>query len=129
MSDSLLQGFHHVMVKVRDFDRSVSFYQALGAQMTHSWGSPEKRCALLDIGGASMELISGGTAETLPPGALNHFAIRTTDTAKCVERAVQAGATVTREVCELALTPSLRVRLAFVAGPDGESIEFFQVLP
>ena len=127
----LLNGFHHVMVKVHDFDKSVAFYEALGAKVTHVWGAPDKQCALLDIGGQNMELISGAPEEPQTAGPINHFAFRTEDCAACVSAAVAAGAEVTREmsVPTIPAKPEpIVVRLAFVAGPDNESIEFFQVI-
>ena len=127
----LLNGIHHVMVKVHDFDKSVVFYETLGAKMTHIWGDPEKRCALLDIGGQNLELISGAPEEPQPVGPVNHIAFRTEDCAACVATAVGAGARITREMSVVTIPAKpepLVVRLAFVAGPDNESLEFFQII-
>ena len=133
-------GFHHVAIRARDFDRSVSFYTTvLGFQEKLAWGDPPKRAIMLDTGdGNYLEIFErpdqprfpafqGGTAAE---PVLLHMAFRTSDCDQALERARAAGCPVTMEPRSLDLatrpTGPTAVRIAFCKGPDGESIEFFQ---
>ena len=124
-------GFHHIAMRVKDFDASVAFYtEALGFTEKIAWGEGDKRAIMLDTGdGNYLELFAGGEEEPKPEGAVLHFALRTTDCDTAIERARAAGMEVTVEPKDVTIesrpepTP---VRLAFCKGPDGEIIEFFQ---
>ncbi len=123
-------GFHHVSIKVKDIEVSEKFYtEVLGMTKTISWGEGEKRAMMLDAGdGACIELFAGGSTDPLPAGAIWHFALRSDDPDKAIERARAAGAAITVEPKDVLIpsTPPTPVRIAFCKGPDGESIEFFK---
>ena len=124
-------GFHHVAVRVPDFDAGLRFYRdVLGFQEKVGWGEGDKRVALLDAGdGAYVELFGGGQANAKLEGAFLHMAIRTSDVDGAVERARAAGMEVTVEPKDVTLQSrpfQVPVRLAFFKGPGGEVIELFQ---
>ena len=124
-------GFHHVAIKVYDFEAAVKFYtEALGFTEKIAWGEGDKRAVMLDVGdGNYLEIFAGGTRDAKPDGSIIHFALRTDDCDQALERARKAGAQVTMESKSLDIhskphiTP---VRIAFCKGPGGEVIEFFQ---
>jgi glyoxylase I family protein len=124
-------GFHHLAVKVHDFEAAVKFYtEGLGFKEKVAWGEGNSRAVMLDTGdGNYLEIFGGGSAEPTPEGAILHFALRTRDCDAAIERARKAGARVTMEPKSLeipskpAATP---VRIAFCKAPGGEVIEFFQ---
>lgn len=121
-------GFHHVAIRVRDYDASHRFYsQGLGMRERVSWGEGARRAALLDCGdGNYIELLSGEARSG--EGAMLHVALRTENCDQAIEAARAAGAEVTMEPkdVELSSRPPMKVRIAFCKGPDGETIEFFQ---
>ena len=124
-------GFHHIAMRVRDFDASVKFYtEALGFKEKISWGEGDGRAIMLDTGdGNYLEIFAGGTPDSKPEGAVIHFALRTTDTDAVVEHVRAAGAEITVEPKDVDIQSrpqNTPVRLAFCKGPDGEIIEFFQ---
>ena len=126
-------GFHHIALRVRDFEATLRFYQdGFGFVRRFGWGEGDSRAAMLDTGdGNYLEVFAGSkrpAGEDAPAGALLHLALRTPDVDAAYARALAAGAkpqTPPQDV-EIAGDYPLPVRLAFVVGLDGEIIEFFQ---
>jgi glyoxylase I family protein len=124
-------GFHHVAIKVRDFDASLRFYtQALGFKEKIRWGEGDGRAVMLDVGdGNYLELFAGGPKDPKPEGAWMHVAFRAANTDAALARARAAGVQVTMEPANITIPASpgpVPIRIAFCKGPDGEIIEFFQ---
>ena len=123
-------GFHHVAIRVADFDAAVKFYtDALGFTTKITWGEGDGRAIMLDAGdGNYMEIFAGGK-EPKPEGSILHFALRTSDCDAALNRARAAGAVVTMEPKSIDIQSKPHVtpvRIAFCKGPAGEIIEFFQ---
>ena len=132
MRDSRLYGigFAHIALRVSDFDRSLSFYtEGLGFRLSHMWDNNGNPAALIDFGNGFLELFGGAQKGEISScaGSLPHFAFASEDVKKTFEIALSAGATPKREPVDLLLpcTPPLPITVAFVYGPDGETIEFF----
>ena len=125
-------GSHHLAVAAADFDKSMAFYtEGLGMRPVAAWGEGDKRAALLDIGdGSHVELFANGTAQAQCCEKFIHFAIRTTDPDAAFANAIAAGAKekMPPTTLDIPADPPLPVRIAFVYGPDGEVLEFFQTL-
>lgn len=126
-------GFHHVAIKVADFDGAVRFYtEGLGFKEKIAWGEGEKRAVMLDAGdGNYMEIFAGGPKRDAPApeGVMIHFALRTRDCDAALNKARAAGGVVTMEPKSLDIPSRPHVtpiRIAFCKGPAGEVIEFFQ---
>lgn len=127
-----IKGLHHVSITVKDFDATVELYtKGFGFKPSVSWGNAdEKRAVMLDMGdGVFLEVFSGGDADQ-SGGLFAHIALASDDTDADFKRALDAGAGVQMEPKTVALPtePPTPVRIAFVTGLDGESIEFFQYL-
>jgi glyoxylase I family protein len=125
-------GFHHVAIRVRDFDRSVAFYSdVLGFVKKIEWGQEPGRAIMLDTGDGNYLELFERPSQPRPSeeGVLLHFALRTSDCSAALERARSAGCEVTTEPKDVVIKSAPRptpVRLAFFKGPDGEVIELFQ---
>jgi glyoxylase I family protein len=123
-------GFHHIAIKVRDFEASVKFYsEGFGFKERISWGEGDGRAVLLDTGdGNYLEIFAGGPKELKPEGSIIHMAFRTDDVDKAVKAARAAGAEITVEPKDVVVSnnPATPIRIAFCKGPDGEILEFFQ---
>lgn len=123
-------GFHHVALRVQNFEASLKFYtEGLGCVQKSQWGEPGTRMTLLDTGdGNFMELCEGGTAGPRPEGSYVHIALRTDNCARALELANAAGAKITVPASAGSL-PGLNtpVVYGFCSGPEGESIEFLEM--
>ena len=124
-------GFHHVALRVRDFDASVRFYtHGLGCREVRRWGTGDGRAIMLDTGdGSCIEIFAGGTGPR-PEGTILHFALNTDNTDLATERARNAGAKITMEPADVTVDAApapMHVRISFCSGLDGEVIEFFQL--
>jgi len=132
MANEIIKGasFHHVALRANDFEATLAFYQALGFRVFKRWGEGENSAAMLDIGsGEYFEVFAGGRNET-PYGRYFHLAVRVDSCDEAFAAARKAGARVKSEPrdTDIPSRPEIYpVRIAFVYGPDGEEIEFFQI--
>ena len=127
-------GTHHIAIQARNWDESEKFYgDVLGmekiAQIT--FGSPERRLALFDIGDGTHIELAGPAPGLSEKGdghdPVIHFALTTTNIETAVERVRAAGMKITREPGSPIDFGHLNITVAFFEGPNGEVIEFFQV--
>ncbi len=123
-------GFHHIAIKVFDFDATVKFYtEGLGFTKGISWKDGDNRAILLDSGnGNFIEIFEGGTQEEKPEGSYTHLALVSDNCDFDLDEAVKAGATLTMAATDIDIQSELitKVRVAFCKGLNGEVIEFFQ---
>lgn len=123
-------GFHHIALKASDFERSLEFYKALGLKERVGWGEGENRAVMLDLGdGGCIELFAGGNGGERIDQRYLHLALRADDIEAAYNTAIGAGA-VTKYAPYIAspdgAVPPIKMQVAFVYGPDGETIEFFK---
>jgi len=126
-------GFHHIALKVADFEKAYRFYtEVLGLEEFASWPAGENRIALLDMGdGRYLELFGGGTAEDELNQRYIHFAFAAPDVKAAYDMAVAGGAVPVKEpfVKSVDAVPEkLTLNCAFVRGMGGEELEFFKIL-
>ena len=129
-------GFHHVALRVRDIEKSKKFYkEVLGfnevIKFPHPWEKEIKEVVMLDSGdGNYLELFSNAPEDTIPNGAFFHVAFRADDVHGLYERVKAAGTPVAMEPKDILLAGEVptTVRAVFFKGPDGEEIEFCQLL-
>jgi catechol 2,3-dioxygenase-like lactoylglutathione lyase family enzyme len=123
-------GYHHIGLIVKDAEKSLEFYtKGLGGEITFSFpmGNTGQTIYLVDLGGhAVVEIIPRGEGETEANARWAHIALATDDTRAAYAQALNAGATVQSEPRD-GMLGTMGVCNAFVKGPDGEAIEFFQV--
>lgn len=125
-------GFHHIALKVKDFQKSYDFYtKVLGLTPVIEWGEGDSHVQMLDLGdGGILELFAGG-GNLAENGLFMHFAMKADNVDEIYEKALAAGATskMAPKVVDFDSKPyKISARIAFVKGFDNEELEFFKVL-
>ncbi|MHB1485019.1 MAG: VOC family protein [Saccharofermentanales bacterium] len=128
----ITDGFHHVAMKVEDFDKVVEFYTTgLGYKKGIAWGDGDGRAVMIDVGNENfIEIFAGGKVPDENDGAFIHIALKSRNCEKDIDRAEKAGAVITVKVMNVDIpsNPVKKVRIAFCRGLNGEILEFFQEL-
>lgn len=123
-------GFHHIALRAADIEKSLKMYKALGMKELVRWGEGEKLIVMLDVGdGGRIELFANGGEQYAVMGKWNHFAVRVEDVELAYKIALEAGFSplVEPKTVPLESAPEqMTINIAFVAGPDGEELEFFR---
>ena len=124
-------SFHHSSIKVKNYEKSVSFYKSLGMKETVEWGQENGRIMMLDIGdGNIFEICAGGEGDVDCASGHHHVAFAVRDVDKAYDYALSLGAKSHMEPTTMKLDdarPSkMTIYVAFVKGPDGELIEFYK---
>ena len=132
MANNIIKGmgFHHIALKCKDINKSLEMYKALGMTEVVRWGEGLNETVMLDIGdGGRIELFANGGDEFSVNGKWQHFAMGVEDVQQAYDVAIAAGfesATTPRVVPLKASPENISINIAFVNGPDGESVEFFK---
>ena len=127
------QGLGHVAIYTADMDQSIAFYEKIGGGLKNqaSIQTPdgEKKLALVDFGGVTLELIQAPTPMPLTEGNVPHFAVYVDDVDAAAADIKAAGV-------DTFLTPQKKVlpnmfgglENWFFTGPSGEQIELLHML-
>jgi catechol 2,3-dioxygenase-like lactoylglutathione lyase family enzyme len=128
-----VSGMHHIAIQCRDFQESLRFYRdVLGMKPVLEFGT-DREIVLVDLGdGTHLELL--GPIQDVPQSEilstpshpLMHIALASKDARAATEIVRQAGFPITVEPKDVMLG-TMKVTNAFFTGPNGESLEFFQV--
>ena len=126
-----IKAVHHIGVMTADMERSLRFYRdALGGEIVNSFDIPGGTIQMVSLGDAVVELVP----MSAPPSSgettcgLAHFAVTVDDTRAVYDAAIAAGARPGMMApVELPLGKRKAV-IAYVLGPDAETIEFYQPL-
>ena len=128
----VIKGFHHVAIKCADFKKTISMYRALGMTEVIHWGEGEGESAMYDLGdGGIIEFFANGDENQVEGHQWLHFAVKVDDVDLAYKTALEVGF---KPLSEPAVVPidgqpkKMTVNIAFVAGPDGEELEFFRLV-
>ena len=131
MANTFIKGTHHIAIRPKGseaFQKTMMFYtEVLGLPIVRTWGEGENLGAMVSTGDSMMEITSNGR-DVPTTGAVYHFALATDDVDAVVEKVREAGYEITQEPRDAVIEsdPAYPIRIAFCAGPTGESIEFFE---
>ncbi len=126
-------GVHHIAVQARDWEQSRHFYEEiLGMPYVSTIETPTEKFAFFNIGnGSYIELFHPNESTPAPDSRaandpVTHFALTTTNLNEVIERVRAANVKITVEPFSIVLG-NWDTTVAFFEGPNGESIELFQV--
>jgi glyoxylase I family protein len=134
--NSIIQGagIHHVAIQTRDWEQSRHFYETLlGMTFLTEVKLPDERFALFDVGNGSYVELFAPNVNTPTPGSaaandpVTHFALTTSNLHEVLARVRAANYRITIEPFDLKIG-AWDTTVAFFEGPNGESIELFQIL-
>ena len=132
MENSNICGFHHVALKVKDFDKAMDFYKKLGFKVYTRWGDDDRPVVLIDTGNNNyIELFNQGDEIKEDNYGYIHLAFSCDDVQKMYDKAIECGAkpNIAPKVVMPDSEPlKITINCAFVIGPNGEQIEFFKIL-
>ena len=130
---SKINGIQHVALKASDFQKSRAFYEGLGLKPLVGWGEGKGEALMLDTGCGVIELFNAD-ADYPAVGRFNHVAFNVgapEDVAEMYELALSLGAKPQQEAKTIPIQNArpygVVITCAFVYGPDGESVEFFNM--
>ena len=127
------QGLGHVAIYTADIDQSIAFYEKIGGGLKNqaSIQTPdgEKKLALVDFGGVTLELIQAPTPMPLTEGSIPHFAVYVDDV-DAAAADIRAAGVDTFLTPQKKVLPNLFGGLEnwFFTGPSGEQIELLHML-
>lgn len=126
-------GIHHLAIQSIDLEQTFHFYRdTLGMKLKMVFERPERTIYLFDAGdGCCVEIFPPpADAKDFPPQPspfpIMHLALTTTNVRAAVEVVRKAGYKIRVEPTDLVLAGQ-PATIAFVTGPNGEDVEFFQV--
>lgn len=121
--------FQHSGMPARDLDETIEFYtKKLGFELAGLFMNGANRCAFLRYGHLTIEAWEGDPAP-MTTGAINHWALDTPDIEAAFENAKALGLRL--KDAEIQSIPSFwerGIRYFNVYGPNGETIEFCQIV-
>ena len=127
-----MESFLHTMVRVRNLEKSLTFYKLLGMHELRRREVPEGRYTLVFIGyadnaagQAEIELTyNWGEDDGYELGTgFGHFAVGVHNVAETVARVRAGGGKVTREAGPVKFGTTV---IAFVEDPDGYKVELIE---
>ena len=129
-----IKGLHHIALRVEDIEKSIKFFsEILGFEeklsFRHPWDREVKKIALLDTGDNSyIEIYSDSSKEIDQGSKYIHIAFRTENVDFLIKRLKKAEIRIIQEPRDVHLNskPPTDIRVAFIEGPEGEILEFYQ---
>ena len=120
-------GIQHIGIPTNDSEETVKFFKSLGFVETYSTDNHGEKVVFLQQKNIVIETYQNGKAVG-HPGAIEHMALDVTD--------IEAAYDAVRKLGYTALEGSIQslpfwehgVRYFTIAGPDGEKVEFNQIL-
>lgn len=120
-------GLQHIGLPTNDMEATVAFYQSLGFTVAHRADNEGEKVCFLRLAGVCIEAYQNGKAVG-KPGAIDHIALDVDDIQAAWD-AVRAAGYQTREPAIRTL-PFWERGVSFfnIEGPNGETVEFGQIL-
>ena len=120
-------GLQHIGLPTNDMAATVAFYQSLGFELVHKADNAGETVCFLQLAGVCIEAYENGKA-TGKAGAIDHIALDVDDIEAAWEAVRAAGYPTREEKIQTLPFWSKGVRFFNIQGPNGETVEFGQIL-
>ncbi len=122
-----ITGLQHVGLPVQDMELTLEFYRNLGFEEAFSTFNQGSRVVFMQQKGLVVEIYEQEKTERIP-GVIEHLALDVTDIEKTFEIAKAQGYEILDN--EIQFLPFWKhgVKFFTIVGPNGEKIEFSQML-
>ena len=123
----LVTGLQHIGLPTNDMEATIAFYRSLGFELVHRADNNGETVCFLRLAGVCIEAYENGRAVG-KAGAIDHIALDVGDIEAAWD-AVRSAGHQTRE-SEIQTLPFWEkgVRFFNILGPNGETVEFGQIL-
>lgn len=121
-------GLQHLGIPCADLEESVTFYLGLGFTIKARFQNGEQNVCFMDRDGLVLELYDHEPVNR-EAGAINHFSLDVRENIEAVYAALQANGyhLLTDGIMELPFWER-GIKYLIIEGPNGERIEFCQIL-
>lgn len=124
---SITTGLQHLGLPTNNMEATLAFYQSLGFTLAYSTVNNGERVCFLTLGNLCVETYENGRAVGAP-GAIDHLCLNVDDVDAAFEAVKAAGyAPIETEIQFLPFWER-GVRFFNLWGPNGEKVEFGQIL-
>ncbi len=118
-----VQGLAHIGLYVSDLARSKAFYvETLGFETAGDYQFPNCSISFVRAGSCVVELIQRFTGEPRQAGLFDHLCLEVEDIETLVCKLIEKN--IRFESDHIVDVPEMGIRNIFLAGPDGERLEF-----
>lgn len=122
-----IRGGQHIGLPTADMDRTMAFYRRLGFEPVYETINEGNRVAFLRQGDVTVETyeMDGAAGK---PGAIDHVALDVTDVDRLFDQLSQEGFRPLEGAVQFLPFWERGVRFFTILGPNGEKVEFSQML-
>lgn len=128
MNTSNITGIQHIGLPVSNLENTIRFYEGLGFSVIHRTATPDGvQVAFLKLGSCVLECYQEGPTVG-KAGAIDHIALDVVHIEELYNDVKNAGYPITTDGIESLPFWDKGIRYFKTKGPDGESIEFCEIL-
>ena len=123
-------GLLHLAIPAKNIDETIEFYEKLGFELIykkHMRGPENPPVCFLKLGNYCIETYFARNP-VWEAGCIDHVALNVNDVEACYKEAVEEGYKITTNGIEFMDCWDNSFKYFKIAGPNGESIEFGQIL-
>lgn len=124
---TLITGLQHIGLPTNDMAATIDFYQSLGFESAYETANHGEKVCFLRLGNVCVEAYENGQAVG-KPGAIDHICLDVEDIEAAWDAVQAAGHSILESTIQHLPFWSAGVRFFNILGPNGEKVEFGQIL-
>lgn len=124
---TLVTGLQHIGLPTNDMAATIKFYHSLGFETAYETMNNGEKVCFLRLGSVCVEAYENGCAVGRA-GAIDHICLDVTDIEAAWEAVLSAGHSILESEIQRLPFWSAGVRFFNILGPNGEKVEFGQII-